>query len=328
MPRKAGKHTGEVITRKNGRGSWKVGELLGSGNEGEVYLIENDPNYAAKVYKEGKAPSKLQTAKLRAMEGKITPELTAKPSRPALTWPEQIITNSGSLVGFVMPRIELDQIIPIGQYCNPSVRQKVLAARGIRTTGTDEIAWAAIRNLTHTARKLHKNDYLIGDVNERNILIDPVTGDVTIVDCDSFQIHDPVAQVTYNCNVGRPEYTAPELLRQMKGNCDVPRCPTRPTPHLKQYRCITRTEQHDLFGIAVIIFKLLMDGAHPYDCKITSTRGPQPTTLKERIELDYYPYGKKAPHNIQPLPKNAESYNNLPLEVRNLFQRAFADNNQ
>ena len=328
MPRKAGDHTGTVIKRKNAAGSWTVGDLLGSGNEGEVYLIRNDPNYAVKVYKEGKAPSALQTAKLKAMEGKITPEPNANPSRPALTWPEQIITDrkSGSLIGFVMPRIDQDKIIQIGQYCNPTARQKVLTQRGIRTTETEEIAWAAIRNFTHTARKLHQSGYLIGDVNERNILMDPTTGDVTIVDCDSFQIHDPVAQVTYHCNVGRPEYTAPELLNLMKGKCDVPSCPTSPAPHQKQYGCVTRTEQHDLFGIAVIIFKLLMDGAHPYDCIVTSSRGQQPTNRKERIELEYYPYGKKAPRNIRPLPKNAESYKNLPLEAKNLFERAFTKN--
>ena len=200
----------------------------------------------------------------------------------------------------------------------------MLRQRGIRTTETEEIAWTTIRNLTHTAQRLHQRGYLIGDVNERNILMDPITGDVTIVDCDSFQIHDPVGSITYCCTVGRPEYTAPELLRQMRGQCNVNRCLASPAPHQKQYACVTRTEQHDLFGIAVIIFKLLMDGAHPYDCKITSSRGPQPTTLKERIELGYYPYTKRAPHNIRPQPQNAEKYRHLPPDVRHLFERAFA----
>lgn len=71
------------------------------------------------------------------------------------------------------------------------------------------------RYLSHTAMNLasavetaHSGGAVLGDFNERNILVTDTT-QVSLVDCDSMQFTQNGR--TYLCEVGRPEYTAPEL---------------------------------------------------------------------------------------------------------------------
>src|SRR5712691_4689158 len=68
---------------------------------------------------------------------------------------------------------------------------------------------------------------------------------VTLVDTDSFQVCEPHNGVVYRCPVGKPEFTPPELQG----------CP---------FAQVDRAPEHDLFGLAVLLFQLLMEGTHPF----------------------------------------------------------------
>ena len=59
-------------------------------------------------------------------------------------------------------------------------------------------------------RALHERGYVVGDVNESNILVNRGAL-VTLIDTDSFQVRS--AEQVYRCRVGKPEYTPPELQR-------------------------------------------------------------------------------------------------------------------
>ena len=65
-----GQHTGRQIRRKDGQGSYTLGEKLGEGGEGEVYGVIDSPQWAVKIYKPGRAPKDVQAKKLLAMEGR------------------------------------------------------------------------------------------------------------------------------------------------------------------------------------------------------------------------------------------------------------------
>ena len=62
-----------------------------------------------------------------------------------------------------------------------------------------------------------------------------------MVDCDSYGFTDPTTGRTFVNNMGRPDFQAPEA----------------------QDDYTDRTQNHDRFGLAVIIFHLLT-GYHPY----------------------------------------------------------------
>ena len=325
-----GQHTGRPIKRKGNQGSYVLGEKLGEGAEGEVYSVANSPQWAVKVYKPGKAPKDVQAQKLLAMEGLMSPLSRERTGHPSLTWPEQIIQDQNrDLVGLVMPRVDTANTMTVGEFFTPSVRQRKMQQMNVPCNDphlqqTQQTQWNIIRNLSKIMARVHEQGHLIGDINERNILVEPQHGDVSIIDCDSFQIRDAKNRIIYRCKVGRPEYTAPELLRQMQGPCTKRGCPNRSRNHQMGYPCVDREQEHDKFGLAVIIFQLLMDGSHPYDCRIDEAHNAEDNSRKGKIIRNYFPYSvSKPPHIHVNNPRNANRYSKLPKEAKDLFEQSF-----
>lgn len=321
-----GQYSGRRIKRKNSRGEYIIGEKLGVGGEGEIYAVANDAQKAVKIYLPGKDGN---AVKLPTMEG-MTPRFTKERiGHPPLAWPEQSIREqpSNTVVGFVMPRVNTDRTMIVGEFFTPDDRQEKLRKMDVSLSGIQiqETKWKIIRNLSKIMAQVHGQGHLIGDINERNILVEPQNGDVSIVDCDSFQIRDSENKVIYRCRVGHPDYTAPELLLQMKGICNQRKCPgVPPGEHKKGYPCITRSQEHDRFGIAVIAFQLLMDGNHPYDCRIDEGRNRGDGPRVEKIKQRYYPYSRSKPSYIHVNNRENEiRYSKLPHHIKDLFERAF-----
>jgi formylglycine-generating enzyme required for sulfatase activity len=148
---------------------------------------------------------------------------------------------------------------------------------------------------------LHTRDYVIGDVNESNVLVaDDAL--VTLVDTDSFQVRALHNGLVYRCPVGKPEFTPPELQG-------------------RNFASIDRTSEHDWFGLAVLIFQLLMEGTHPFAGRFQGRGDPPP--YEERIAAGHFPYGQR------PVPY-APAANALPFDVlhptvQHLFLRCFDD---
>src|SRR5438105_3869599 len=80
-------------------------------------------------------------------------------------------------------------------------------------------AGGAARNIAAAVHAVHSRGYVIGDVNESNILVTD-TALATLVDTDSFQVRDPGSGVVYRCPVGKPEFTPPELQGASFGEID------------------------------------------------------------------------------------------------------------
>src|SRR5207302_109259 len=98
------------------------------------------------------------------------------------------------------------------------------------------------RNCAAAMTVIHDAGIVVGDVNQGGFL---VTRDalVNVIDCDSFQIRTAIE--TYLCEVAVPEFLPPEL-------------------HGRPLATTNRTPNHDAFGLAIIIFRLLMLGRHPF----------------------------------------------------------------
>ena len=324
-----GQHTGRQIRRKDGNGFYTLGQKLGEGAEGEVYAVIDSDLWAVKIYKTGRAPRDVQAKKLLAMEGLMPLLGGERKGHPSLTWPNQIIRNSANdaLVGLVMPRVNRARTMTAGEFFTPSVRQQKLGQMNLRPPDwqIEKTKWSIIQNLSKTVARVHEQGHLIGDINERNILVEPEHGDVSIIDCDSFQIRDQENRVIYRCKVGSHNYTAPELLRQIQGRCNIQGCPNGPDNHQMGYPCVSRNQEHDKFGIAVIVFQILMDGSHPYDCRIDDGYADDADTRQEKIKRGYYPYSRSKPPYIHVNNQdNSQRYSKLPSSVKKLFERAFS----
>ncbi len=206
----------------------ELGERLGSGGEGTVFAVQGAPTLVAKIYSGTVEPDRER--KLRAMVGMGSPALDA-----VTAWPVDLVLSSGRLVGFMMPKAQAAKEAHI--LYGPKSRRREFPNAGFRF-----LVHAAM-NVARAFAVIHERGIVIGDVNERLAMIDQ-DAVVRIIDCDSFQI--TAGGSHFMCDVGVPTFTPPELQG------------------IPTFRGVTRTEQHDLFGLAVLIFHLLFIGRHPF----------------------------------------------------------------
>ena len=327
--RKRGKQTGRKIPRKTpGRPPIELTHMLGEGGESQVYAVRGEPELAVKIYHDHRRPEGAAAQKIAAMEEiDIEVKGTGGATLPPLAWPEQVIRVAGKdqVAGMVMPLVDLRIAVPLSHVVTPLTRAQTLGKRRISEEKFHDTRWKIARNLTRAVEAIHAAECVIGDVNDDNILTNPQTGDISIVDCDSFQIMDRENRRIHRCRVGRAEYTPPELLEQLSRSvCGSNRCrkSREEGRHKPDFSCLERRPEHDMFGIGVILFKLFMNGAHPYSQRnLTGTGGN--TTLKDLIQQRKYPYNPmSAGKNVTGV--NADLYENLPQQLKQMFHRTFA----
>jgi hypothetical protein len=139
---------------------------------------------------------------------------------------------------------------------------------------------------------------VIGDVNHSGFLIaDNATS--TLIDSDSFQI--VASNRKFLCQVGTPEYTPPELQG-------------------KRFDQITRTANHDNFGLAVLIFQILFMGRHPYSGRF---QGPGDMPLERAIGEYRFAYSVNPSRTRMLPPPGAPLLTDFPPFIGEAFEKAF-----
>lgn len=266
---------------------------LGRGGEGTVFTVANREALVAKVYHPAQRTAQREE-KLRMMvdHPPRNAGLGDENVYPSLAWPHELLYEGSNFVGFTMPRME--HCPTIFEVYNPKLR-----ARRYPTVDRRFLHHAA-RNLALVLATLHASGYVMGDVNQKNILINPKSL-ITLVDTDSFQVGDGTGKL-FRCTVGVPEYTAPEL-------------------HGKVLAQIDRSPLHDCFGMSVLLFQLLMEGYHPFTGRPISTMSKQVSQLSVHcIQWGIFPY--QSNHDVQP-PPGAPNFAWLHPELQRLFVASF-----
>ena len=293
---------------------------LGSGGEGAVYRVVGNPRQVAKIWHN---PTPRAAEKIGVMVR--YPPVTQAPA-PAPTggglfgsrrntaptvapspfaWPQQLLYDgSNQAVGFLMPAVDMDRFRESQAFFNPAARRRT--EQDLNTTFNDSHLLGMARNLAEAVRQIHQAGHVIGDVNEKNILIN-ARSEVIIVDIDAIQINDPDNGRLYRCMVGREDYTPPRLQGVNFGDRD-------------------REPNDDLFGLAILIFKLIMGGYHPYMSRIAPDDEDAITELGEKIKGELFPYNEdnSVPDEYkQPVLQYQENWDNLRQEIKHLFCEAF-----
>ncbi|HEX4607249.1 MAG TPA: hypothetical protein VH092_03505, partial [Urbifossiella sp.] len=273
-----------ALVDQNGR-PIPLDRQLASGGEGAVYTLPNDAGLVAKVYH--KPPSPQTAEKLAALIGLGNPQLVT-----LAAWPIGLLFHARSrqIAGFVMPRLQDCQ--PVQHLYNPVQRLKSFPRAGWN------FQIRAALNLAAAFEEVHKAGCLVGDVNQSNALAS-TQALVRLIDCDSFQVRANGRQ--YLCEVGVPHYTPPELQG-------------------KPLRGLTRTENHDRFGLAVLIYQLLFVGRHPY---MGVYRGPGDPSFEKLIGEFRFAQGPAARSWDMEPPPHTPTFADIPPEVGALFRRAF-----
>jgi len=282
----AGRGVGRSSSFYAGDGSQiEVGRELGRGGEGAVYDIANRPNRVAKIYL---SPIDSQKAeKLHVMVSQCTSALTK-----LAAWPlDVVLDHRRQVAGLVMNKI--NGFRPVHELYTPKSRLQEFPGA----------TWAflvhAATNVARAFAVMHSHKVVIGDVNHGNVLVNDAAV-CTLIDCDSFQVTNNGHR--FLCEVGVSTYTPPELQG-------------------KDFATFVRTENHDNFGLALLIFHLLLMGRHPFAGRFLGT-GEMPV---ERAIREYrFAFAPNSRELQMAPPPNSLGLYDLPPKAAALFEQAFS----
>jgi DNA-binding helix-hairpin-helix protein with protein kinase domain len=284
-----------IYTTSEGK-TIELGDLLGIGGEGAVYKIRQSPYVVKILNAESLKSDKSREAKLKVMIDSHPFEYAQAETKHTIAWPKALVYDEHKkFVGYTMPSIS--QVPELHLITNPSNRKKIGDIHSL------ENLYYIAYNIAIIFESLHKKNIVVGDISSKNILVNDDSS-VAMVDCDSMQITDDKG-IVYKCKVGTPEYTSPEL-------------------HGKDLATHLRTINHDCFGLAVIIFQLLMQGNNPFS-------GRQDINDEEIVDLPthckinhIFPYDTMTPNKSIMVPLMAPDFEKcIPVNMQKLFKQAF-----
>ena len=262
--------------------------MIGSGGEGNVFeIVSSSQKFVAKIYH--KPLDEAKQEKLRVMVRGCNDTL-----KEISAWPVDLIHSGagGPVCGFVMPRVM--DCEPVHKVYGPTHRKQSFP----------EADWKflvrAAKNLAAAFDAIHFYGYVIGDVNEGNILVDKHAC-VTLIDCDSFQVK--TSADVYCCEVGVAQFTPPEIING------------------KDFG-IQRSPNHDTFGLAILIFQLLFMGRHPYSGVYS---GKEDMPIEKAIAEYRFAFGKNSRLKSISPPPNSVGLAIIPTDLAELFEQAFTE---
>jgi len=264
----------------------RLGAEIGRGGEGSVFEVEGQPSLVAKVYHKRPLHDS-HIAKLQAMAASWNGGLDT-----ISAWPRSVLYDPAAKrpCGILIAR--MTDARPLHELYGTSNRR-----RHFPETGWHHLILAA-RNTAAAFQTLHAAGIVVGDVNQGNLLVDKQMC-VRMIDCDSFQITH--GQTTFNCPVGTPHFTPPEL-QSLK------------------LREVVRTVNHDRFGLAVLIFHLLFVGRHPFAGRY---RGPNDLPIEKAIAERRFAFSKNSAQTMMEPPPYSLLLDDIPGGMAQLFEAAF-----
>ena len=272
----------------------RLGERIGGGGEGDVFAVIGQPGSAAKVWKRGGDAGK-SARKVQIMSQRPASRQAGN-NGYTITWPQELLYEDGTqhrIVGYTMRRIpgEWGKII---DYCFPVAARKLAHTQGqdITAIRRRRIAY----NLCRAVNAIHQSGYVIGDINDQNLLVSR-NDEVAVIDCDSFQVEDDRGRKLTTDRV-RQEFQPPEIQS------------------LNTSRNVVRSYDQDAFALAVLLFKLLCEGQHPYDC--LTANNDQYQNHPPRIRDGVSPF-----HGVRATPQWQNAWSQLEEPIKTRFKRTF-----
>lgn len=213
-------------------------ESICEGGEGKIYVIPKS-DFLIKIYHDRFIEDPVKIKKiLPRIADMVNMTDIMNDLDDNIAWPRLGVYNSNrsdrKLIGFAMKKMEGRQFRSL-HYVNKIEKNY---------PNWDRRALAVIaNNFVRAVDKLHRRNILINDFNPSNFFVD-INGRVRFIDCDSYQVTGK--SKTHHNSAHFPTHCAPELL----SNPALLKSP--------------RMEEHDLFGVAITVYQILMMGLHPY----------------------------------------------------------------
>jgi len=270
-----------VITHLQSR-KLKIGKPLHQGGQGSIFSVESQ-SLVVKMYH----PSLLTTSQAGQQLSRLVNMVKEGTPSPAFIWPLDVVTRPG--LGYVMPRVS-------------SSHTSLLDLNWKGDCPSWGIFLRICYRMSQAFAALHlRRGYAYCDLSTANVMCDPKSGDVRIIDVDNLTV-DGRANVLGI--IGTPRYMAPELQRASVRD-----------------PCI----ETDLHSLAVIIFETLLFH-HPF-LGDRILEGPPHLEEKALGENPVYIYNPRDKSNRY---KKYDKFGGLPPptvpgRVQQLFTESFVD---
>lgn len=269
--------------------------LLASAGEGSVYTVHGDESLLLKILTRPLAAR--QVEKLKALAAFKT-----KPDHAALPIEVVIDPATQTPVGFVQPFFS--RAVPLTRALDSHGRA------ALKLPDDLEFLVKLCRLLAESFARIHAANLVIGDVSDGNFLIGcdrPGRVDIVYaIDCNSFQITIRSQRGTecFVSGVATEQYAAPEVQST-------------------DWSTSLRSVHSDNFGFAVLAWKLLFGGSHPF--AVITPRSVDVPPLGERIEKHLFPFRPGSPMPADwKAPAIQPPLSVLPDDVRELFFATFS----
>ena len=263
-------------------------DLLAKGGEGSIHPLRGRPEVLIKVYH-----PEIISKRGKALQEKVEAmcQLADLKKDRRLSWPLlSVYDEKKRWIGYAMYRAKGQPMFKLAH--------AMLYKKNFPGLDRQRVV-AYLLNLLDLGIFLHSRGVMIGDCNLQNILCDPVSDAVTLIDCDSYQVI--IDNKFYPCPVGMPDMTAKEQ-------------------HGADFSKVRRTQESEAFSIAIVLFMALMLGRHPYDIKGGSERA-------ENLRKGDFAYGKgdKVARGRIPEGPWYNIWSHMPHKLKSLFIRTFIE---
>ncbi len=271
-------------------------ELVNKGGAaGKIYRVEEHPKLVAKIF-HNKNKSAVNRKKLEAMllnRPNFPPAIKDGVEYVQIAWPEAILDDeNGFCVGYLMPLIDMSKAVSLDHLMQKAIRKK------LNLPEKYSYRLFAAYNVSSMVAALHSCGHYIVDLKPSNVSVYKDSMMVAMVDCDGFSIKGE-RNNRYPAEFVSEEYIYPEGMEQ---SCDE------------------MGEEQDKFALAVMIFKLLNNGIHPFSGVPRKNDGVM-LTIQNRIEQYRYAYGLWPDTYQAPHPYSIHEY--FDKTTLELFERAF-----
>ncbi len=272
-----------------------LGRMINKGGaSGKIYLVEGRPESVVKVF-HNIEKSATNRKKLQAMllnKPNFQPVEVKGKEYIQIAWPEALLDDEkGFCVGYMMPLIDMDKAVSLDHLMQKAVRKKLNLS--------EKYAYRifAAYNVASMVAALHECGHYIIDLKPSNLYVYKDNMLVAMVDCDGFSINGEKNR--YPAEFVSEEYIYPEGMTQS---------------------CEEMGEEQDRFALAVIIFRLLNNGIHPFSGKPKNSNEDM-LTIQTRIKQYHYAYGLWSDKYQYPHPYSIHEYFNK--ETMEFFERSF-----
>ncbi len=271
------------------------------GAAGKIFEVKEHQNLVAKIFHKI-SNSKNNREKLQAMllnRPNFSPAMKngkeyidKQDNYIQIAWPEALLENEqGYCVGYLMPIINMDKSASLDHFMQKAIRQK------LKLSEKYDHRLRVAYNLSAMVAALHQKGHYIVDLKPSNVFIYKESMLVSMLDCDGFSILGKHNR--YPAEFVSEEYIYPEGMT---------------------LSCAEMGEEQDKFALAVIIFKLLNNGIHPYSGTPRKANSSN-LTIQERITNFHYAYGEWADFYQSPHPYSQHHY--FDKKTLAMFDRAF-----